>query len=344
MSLDHARDFFSPEELNPESLAPGTLGLFVARWVTHVCAPCFVGLAGLSVAMQAQRKSWGEIRKDLIIRGLLLMALEATWVSYSWLFHWNAVHLGVLWAIGGSMLLLAIFGGWGERAMRWLGGGLAVGIWLLWCLPKPEDPGVLGRLVWPGQSYLGGFLLMVPYAVVPWFGVMALGFGWRERLLGPSRGLVGAGLGLLGAFLVVRGLESPIMGAPYLEAEGVMQVAGFFNPSKYPPLLSFQLWNLGLGMLLLAGLRWAGGPFGRFLGVLGSASLFFYLLHLPLFHLAAWVWSQSVYGSARPPAGTPLSWSMMVGSWLAVPFLLWIPCQWWAGMKRKYPGTVLRYL
>jgi uncharacterized membrane protein len=217
-------------------------------------------------------------------------------------------------------------------------------MWLLWLLPKPEDPGLIGRLVWPGQSYLGGFLVMVPYAVVPWFGVMALGFGWREWLLGQSRWLVRAGLSLMVGFLVMRGLESPWIAAPWLEAEGAMRVAGFFNPSKYPPSLTFQMWNLGLGMLLLAGLRKGSGPLGRFLSDLGSASLFFYLLHLPLFHLMARVWSQSVYDTDRPPMGTPLSWTIMLGSWLAMPLVLWLPCRWWSALKQKFPWSVLRYL
>lgn len=59
MALDHTRDFFHIEALTGNPLDPATTTpiLYFTRWITHLCAPTFVFLSGLSAWLQGQRKT-----------------------------------------------------------------------------------------------------------------------------------------------------------------------------------------------------------------------------------------------------------------------------------------------
>src|SRR5262245_48539316 len=46
MVLDHTRDYFAAGSINPRD--PGEPFLFLTRWITHLCAPTFIFLAGIS--------------------------------------------------------------------------------------------------------------------------------------------------------------------------------------------------------------------------------------------------------------------------------------------------------
>ena len=49
MALDHVRDFIDRGAMSysPTNLAMTTPAVFLTRWVTHVCAPTFMLLAGV---------------------------------------------------------------------------------------------------------------------------------------------------------------------------------------------------------------------------------------------------------------------------------------------------------
>ena len=59
MALDHTRDFFHKAALtdDPLNLATTTPILYFTRWITHLCAPIFVFLAGAGAFFQSLRKS-----------------------------------------------------------------------------------------------------------------------------------------------------------------------------------------------------------------------------------------------------------------------------------------------
>lgn len=346
MALDHTRDFFQPLGTNPEDLATTTLPLFATRWVTHFCAPVFVFLAGVSVALYRQRDGAAAATRFLLTRGLWLMLLEATWVTFSWFFDFDLVHLGVLWAIGGSMVLLAALAWLPRRSV--LGLGLTLTL-LLAAFPVDRDTWLLGLLCQPRGFELLGQAFHQSYAIVPWFGVIAVGYGVADLLTSARAGrwLPVAGLGAIAAFTVLRGFNAFGDPAPWsIQARGpLVSAMAFLSPSKYPPSLLFQLMTLGPVLIALPLLgRWRG-PTAVPLLVFGRVPLFFYLVHLPLAHLGGMLYALARHGEPRIPAEAPLSLPLIYGAWGLLLVVLFPACWAWGRLKRARRGWWwLRYL
>jgi uncharacterized membrane protein len=305
MALDHCRDFVAPVGLNPEALDTTSLGLFSLRWVTHFCAPVFIFLAGAGAALADQMG--GDRRSTvrwLLSRGIWLMFLEISWMNLMWFFKYDQVHLGVLWAIGGSMVLLglALVLRAGSRTLLaiGLGGTLFLAIWPV---SKGDLLGPLFQPMWFEHSPFFGLTVMSVYVVGPWFLVMAVGWAAGPWLRSFPRRAAGLGLVLLFAFFALRGLNG--LGDPsawQVHDRGLaMTVVDFFNPQKYPPSLDFLLMTLGPALLLVPLLGVSRGKASVVLETLGRVPLFFYLLHVPLYHLAGMAQAQLRYGASRVP-------------------------------------------
>ena len=89
MALDHVRDYFFASGFNGNLLDPTTTTplLYMTRWVTHLCAPTFVFLSGVSAYLQfARGKTTPNLSRFLFTRGLWLIFLECTVLSFGWSF------------------------------------------------------------------------------------------------------------------------------------------------------------------------------------------------------------------------------------------------------------------
>ncbi|MDJ0726347.1 MAG: heparan-alpha-glucosaminide N-acetyltransferase domain-containing protein [Prochloraceae cyanobacterium] len=62
MTLDHTRAFFSNASFSPLDLNQSNITLFMTRWITHLCAPTFIFLAGISAYLALKR---GKNQKEL---------------------------------------------------------------------------------------------------------------------------------------------------------------------------------------------------------------------------------------------------------------------------------------
>ena len=125
MVIDHARDYFSRVSgFDPTDPSQSWPALFATRWVTHLCAPGFIALAGVSVYLQRVKgKSAGETSRLLATRGLWLCFLEMTVVSFGWSFS-PGIILQVIWAIGVAMIFLATLLWLPPLAIGTIGGGI----------------------------------------------------------------------------------------------------------------------------------------------------------------------------------------------------------------------------
>ena len=332
MALDHVRGFVAPAGANPTDWESTTFGFFLLRWVTHLCAPIFIFLMGIGAALRHQSKPH-ESRSFLLKRGLWLILLEVTWVSFCWTWDITQTNLGVLWALGGSMVLLALVLQLSHQALVWLGLALIVGLEVANLQP---DPGPLRVLVKPTSMEFWGHRVGAAYVLLPWFGVAALGWGIGPRMIQMSpRILLSAGVSMLGVGAVYRWLQWTDPDSWTTQTQWSMTLADFLNPSKYPPSICFVLLTLGAGALILAGPARGSGRLAAMLETFGRVPMFFYLIHLPAAHLLGNGYAWSRFGVARVPATEPLSILTILVAWGVLLLVLWPLCREWDALKRK---------
>src|SRR5678816_2985575 len=195
--LDHTRDFVhtAARDFDPTDLSRTNIALFFTRWITHFCAPTFVFLAGTSAYLQfARGKSKAELSRFLVTRGLWLIVLEMTIVQWCVTFRPDYRFLGffqVIWVIGASMIVLAALIHLPKTVIATFGlllialHNLTDGIRVVgWRGPGSAAPG-LGAKLWillhqafDGFQVLGDHspVLFVIYPLIPWIGVMAVGY------------------------------------------------------------------------------------------------------------------------------------------------------------------------
>ena len=94
---------------DPIDIANSSKILIILRLIGHLCAPTFVLLCGVSAYIKQQNTSY-DISKSIIKRGLLLMLMEFTIVTFGWTLAINPykIFLQVIFAIGISLIALGI--------------------------------------------------------------------------------------------------------------------------------------------------------------------------------------------------------------------------------------------
>ena len=98
--------------------------------MTHLCAPTFVLLAGVSLAIAVEnRRAKGDstraIDRYILVRGVLILAFEVLWMSPV-LLEPGRVLLQVLYAIGGSLVCMAGLRRLSDRALAAFGFAIIV--------------------------------------------------------------------------------------------------------------------------------------------------------------------------------------------------------------------------
>lgn len=360
MLLDHVRETFLlhrqvSDPMNIDSTEPE---LFISRTLAHLCAPVFVLLTGVSAWLYGQKyQGRRDVSAFLFKRGLFLVVLEFTLVNFAWTFQLppSVIYMQVIWAIGVSMLALA--------GLVWLPRPVLIGVAIVIIAGHNLldglhfAPGSAVHNVW-AVLHVRGWIdvsdtlsLRTTYPVLPWIGVIALGYGlgpWFADGLLPAlrqRYLWLAGVGALVGFLVLRAFNG--YGEKPWQAydNGVQTLMSFFNVTKYPPSLLFLVLTLGVGLLLLLAFERAGHK--RWIGVLatfGAAPMFFYLLHLYVLKVL-YVACVALFGLNQ---GKYFGFEGIGAIWLValvLPLALYMPVRWFAELKaRRRDIAWLKYL
>ncbi|TRO43866.1 DUF1624 domain-containing protein [Pseudomonas sp. ALS1279] len=348
MLLDHVREtFYLHQQVgDPMDVTATDPALFFSRTLAHLCAPVFILLTGLSAFLYGEKQmSRAATSAFLFKRGLFLVVLEFTLVNFAWTFQFppTVIYLQVIWAIGLSMLALAVLLWLPRTLLAVLGLALVAGHNLLDGLHFGAESAmhipwaVLHDRGW--IEFSDTLRLRTSYPVLPWIGVIALGyvigpwFRWTNAPEQRLQWLRRAGFSALALFVILRLLNGYGEKPWAVEETALQTLMGLFNITKYPPSLLFLALTLGVGLLLLAYFeRRNDGRMVRTLAVFGSAPMFFYLLHLyvlKLLYIAAF----AIWGANQ---GHYFGFDSMGWVWVAtlvLTLLLFAPTQWFARLK-----------
>lgn len=410
MAIDHVRVYSGQPAGGP------TPGIFFTRWVTNFCAPAFIFLAGTGAYLLGQKlrathaspsaagfDGRAELARWLVTRGLWLIVLELTVLRFAWTFnvHYGQSGMaGVIWCIGWCMILLAGLIYLPMPAIVAVGIAIVAGHNIVDFYVDRLTPVLeASRWTWFWQFlYFGGVIQRgtmtfgVLYSIVPWIGVIALGYAFgpvmRMDARKRSRLCYAVGGTAVAAFLVLRGFDiygnpqpwrlpaprrpaaaqsgqaTPSATLPAAAAKASAPVRRqappllrFLATNKYPASLLFLLMTLGPMLIAIPLLEHAHGAITRVLAVFGRVPFFYYVLHIPLIHLAALgvslvelgrvsPWLFTNHPMLNPPAPAGYTWrlSTLYLVWALVLVPLYFVCRWYAGVKANSTNPLLSYL
>lgn len=358
MLFDHVREtfFLHHQVSDPMDAAHVDPALFFTRLAAHVCAPMFVFLTGLSAWLYAHpaagpRSATGFLFK----RGLLLVVLELVFVNFAWMgtFTPAILYLQVIWVIGLAMMALAVLHKLPLKVLLVLGVAIIAGQHLFtWLHAEEGSLGYYLLTVLLQRGYLvadGAMKIKVSYPLLPWIGVIVLGYAagplyarglsaeGRRRLL---LALGGGSLLLLG---LLRGLNIYGETLPWVAGDTALRTAmSVLNFTKYPPSLDFLLFTLGLGLLGMAWLESVDNWFTRACATFGGAPMFYYLLHLYLLLVIRIVLTAVLGANYGTRYGVEHIWQVWLIALALMP-VLYFPCRAFANYKRTSKQAWVRY-
>ncbi|TDW97508.1 putative membrane protein [Dinghuibacter silviterrae] len=367
MALDHVRDYFSTATGDPTDLHSTTPLLFFTRWITHFCAPTFVFLSGVSAYIAGRRRTRPELGSFLMTRGAWLVLIEVSLVTLGWTFDpaYHVIIFQVIWAIGWSMIILGLLARLSPALIPFVGVLLVAGHNATdyfphngpaWDILLTSPPTFIGY-----APHRGFFDL---YAILPWTGVMLMGYSigrWftpdypaeqRRKLL------LRAGFAVTALFILLRFINGYGDRSPWsVQSSPLYTVLSFVNTTKYPPSLLYLCMTLGPVLILLALTEKAKGAFVSVIQVYGRVPFFYYVIHLYLIHFCcAVLFFVSGYGFKdafdphspgpflfrRSDLGFGLGGVYLV--WLFVVFVLYFPSKWYDRYKRVHNKWWFSYI
>ena len=353
MAIDHVRVYSGLPAGGP------TAGIFFTRWVTHFCAPAFVFLAGTAAFLYGRKAGLQAMSRYLVTRGLALVLMEVTIIRLSWTFTLASLSsplAGVIWMLGWCMVLMAGLVRLSITAVTVIGLVLVFG--------QDIIGGAAGRLPFLGAFlYSGGEVQLgaagptfsILYTIIPWIGVMALGYAFGAIVVRPAderhRAFVRIGVVSTAAFLVLGGA----LVAFSQDSDGPPALFQLLNQRKYPASPLYLLMTLGPPIALLPLAERARGALAGLFTTFGRVPMFYYLLHLPVIHLIALLaWKirdgqmQPEWFASAPYVSVPPEqrWSLaLLYLVFAVSILaLYFPCRWFAEVKKRSHSALLRYV
>lgn len=363
MALDHTRDFFHKPAWtdDPLNFATTTPILFLTRWITHFCAPVFVFLSGASAWFQSLRKSKKELSLFLIKRGLWLILIEVTIVTFSFSFdiHFGLIGLQTIWAIGISMVVLGLMIRLPFTVIFIIGSIIVLGHNALDFYERGRMgsyPFLYSLMHIPGVYTLWkGHQLFAFYPFLPWAGLMMLGYCFGKLFTtyeGVQRRkvLTWLGLGIIIFFIALRATN--LYGNPFpwsKQKNSLFTVLSFINTHKYPPSLLYMCMTIGPAILFLAWFGNIKSRLSRIITVYGRVPFFYYVIHFYLIHLLSAIFYLSrghsfAEGMAPRPFLIPQFIDPQEGYSLGLVYILWFlivaslypVCKWFSDYKLRH--------
>jgi uncharacterized membrane protein len=370
MALDHVRDMIHTNSIaqSPTNLETTNPLLFFTRWITYICAPTFVFLAGTSAYLSFQRSnSLHDTRSFLLKRGLYLVVLEFAVVNLGLFFDpgFHTLLFEVIAAIGFGFIVLSLLL---KLQVRTIG---VIGLVILFthnlfALIPFEQASLVKKILSPLFTLtvfpsISDHVLIIAYPPIPWLGIMLAGFavGRFFELTVVKRRAWFATIGLIALLLFIAFRSINFYGDPVpwsSQKDGLFTFLSFMNVAKYPPSLLFCLVTLGIMFLILAFAERAKGRLIDVVSVYGKVPLFYFLVHFFLIHfiLIVVLLLQGVHPSqmdfASGTFGRPkgresgLTLGAVYLIWIGVVVILYKPCEWFGHYKATHKQWWLKYL
>ncbi|HEY0666616.1 MAG TPA: heparan-alpha-glucosaminide N-acetyltransferase domain-containing protein [Sphingobacteriaceae bacterium] len=362
MAIDHVRDYFHEDAFlyNATDLSQTNVPLFFTRWITHFCAPVFMFLAGTSAYFMGRKKTKRQLSAFLLTRGLWLLFVDLFIMTFAWNFdiNYNVFLVNVIWAFGLSMIILALLVNFPLRIILLIGLVIVFGHHLLDSVIVEGNnlPAFLWAILHKQALFdFGGKSLFIVYPIIPWVGVMAIGyclgslysdrFDARKR----KRILIITGCTAIFLFITLRALN--IYGDPSpwsKQSSGTFSFLSFLNTTKYPPSLLFLLMTIGPALLFLAFFENIRGRFVNVISVYGRVPFFYYIMHVFVIHFLALVvteimptysWKDMIlkqsFLNTDHLKGYGFSLGVVYIIWICIVVLLYPLCKWYDTYKQN---------
>ena len=341
MALDHASFFvgkstyISGEFWGGDFAQHPSLLSLITRLMVHFCPTGFFLFMGMGAQFFTQNRlghgwSSGSISKYFIKRGMILILLQFTLENIAWCLTGYSpypIYFGVLYGLGGCMILLPLF----LTLPHW---ALSICIGTLFFLGQFLVP---LEQQWSETFTLAQRLLYVPgltsgldiyYPITQWLSIATLGIGLGRlytKFSSQHKDLPWGkmGVALLAAFYLVRvytgsigNLRNSFPSAPW----------DLLYMTKYPPSTAFFLFTLGgifIFYFLLKKLKAYSNKLPQAFEVYGRSPLFFYISHLYLY---------GIFGVILPGNHDfPVVYLM----WTIGILLLYFPCKLYGQFKQS---------
>jgi uncharacterized membrane protein len=371
MALDHVRDYFLTDAFafSPTDHEKTYAALFATRFITHICAPGFVWLSGVSAYMYFKKNGLKNSAFYLLSRGFILILIEFTLIKFAWHFDfdYSSVALLVIWALGVSMILLALTSWLKPHVIFILGLIILVGHNTLDVITITTDHTGLGSLLWHILHQEGlvvltdTFKIYVLYPILPMYGLICLGYGMGNIFTDDSKEdrialFKRLSLLLLLSFISIRLVNMYGDPNPWVYNEYFYRtIFSFLNVTKYPMSLDYVLITLSIIFYLLSKTESPSFKQYSYLALFGKVSMFFYIIHIFVIHILAIILfilfnfqtiesAGFVSGITKITAAHGYSLWIVYIVWIGILFLLYPVCKKYRAFKSKHPQSFLRFI